>query len=201
MQPSVHPHIRGEYSKHCAPCAPQSGSPPHTWGILKRSESIFIPVRFTPTYVGNTVAMNSAIFSLPVHPHIRGEYFSVSACLLCPIGSPPHTWGILEEYLLGSHICRFTPTYVGNTTTAAPVQSLLTVHPHIRGEYRYALAKFVIVTVHPHIRGEYGVSSIAVGDDLRFTPTYVGNTHGLLQIEVAHTVHPHIRGEYQRLLP
>ena len=76
------------------------GSPPHAWGIRARPALLLLPVRFTPTRVGNTG--------------------SVSTAHMANIGSPPHAWGIRRSCRLAPSWNRFTPTRVGNT---APVQS------------------------------------------------------------------------------
>ena len=52
---AVHPHIHGEYVKEAAITWQTPGSPPHTWGILSVSVSPRSGVRFTPTYMGNTL--------------------------------------------------------------------------------------------------------------------------------------------------
>ena len=52
---SVHPHMRGEYAQ--LPChgKPDSGSPPHAWGIQAFCSILCSGGRFTPTCVGNTL--------------------------------------------------------------------------------------------------------------------------------------------------
>ena len=113
---TVHPHVRGEYSYGLTFPRSTRGSPPRAWGIHgDRTAAPGFP-RFTPTCVGNTLALVGIVtiqdgspprawgiprlppsrFHLPeVHPHVRGEYDD------------------RRDHLL---VCsRFTPTCVGNT--------------------------------------------------------------------------------------
>ena len=160
---AVHPHIRGEYLFGNRTPDPCIGSPPHTWGIRfwdsKANQAIrftptyvgntlycspiSFPFRFTPTYVGNTRQGQGRLSPIPVHPHIRGEYVRGRPKPAPDSGSPPHTWGIRDLTRHTPPAYRFTPTYVGNTSPSAGGCSLLTVHPHIRGEYERCPVKVV----------------------------------------------------------
>ena len=71
---SVHPHIRGAYSKLHEKPSCSNGSSPHTWGILNTQWVRSRCSRFIPTYVGHTSSQSI--------PHGL------------PRGSSPHTWGI-----------------------------------------------------------------------------------------------------------
>ena len=51
---AVHPHTRGEYHTGFSSTISNSGSPPHTWGILQHLFFEGRLFRFTPTHVGNT---------------------------------------------------------------------------------------------------------------------------------------------------
>ena len=53
-----HPHMRGEYSLGRTRQALSRGSPPRAWGILKEEFISTHSLRFTPTCVGNTVAIS-----------------------------------------------------------------------------------------------------------------------------------------------
>ena len=69
----------------------------------------------TPTCVGNTTNVRSAVTKKRDHPHLRGEYREM--------------WGVgeLEE--------RITPTCVGNTIETIVKLMERADHPHLRGEY------------------------------------------------------------------
>ena len=96
--PTVHPHIRGAYSRaDTFTCFPH-GSSPHTWGILVHISQLLGIHRFIPTYVGHTSA-------LPYTP-VRIS------------GSSPHTWGIHQKAVSVRLANRFIPTYVGHTSSS-----------------------------------------------------------------------------------
>ncbi len=111
----VHPHMRGEYV---------------LTGLLCRYGT-----RFTPTCVGNTFDPVLKTSLQAVHPHMRGEYPFVQALGDLVRGSPPHAWGIHGAHIVDREPPRFTPTCVGNTIRFRLFLPLLTVHPHMRGEY------------------------------------------------------------------
>jgi len=52
-----------------------------------------------------------------VHPHIRGENLLKTNHFATLTGSPPHTWGKLDNWLDDLDEHRFTPTYVGKMGT------------------------------------------------------------------------------------
>ena len=133
--PAVHPHTRGEYQENDMATDTPRGSPPHAWGILVHVTPIRLRPRFTPTRVGNTRSPLAIRCYRSVHPHTRGEYASRSPPKTMPAGSPPHAWGIPEGDGAPFFIARFTPTRVGNTTSASNTKPGSTVHPHTRGEY------------------------------------------------------------------
>ena len=132
-----HPHLRGEYSSWLMRKSKKSGSPPPTWGILKRGPSIKVPSRITPTYVGNTDRLTVETFKHKDHPHLRGEYFHDVFSLSSSLGSPPPTWGILTSFITVAHVTGITPTYVGNTRSAPRPWMGNRDHPHLRGEYYF----------------------------------------------------------------
>ena len=112
---SVHPHVRGEYSRLRRQVHAIVGSPPRAWGIRHGGLAAPDAVRFTPTCVGNTVGM-------PI-----GR--------LVEFGSPPRAWGIRSNSADAGWSSRFTPTCVGNTRLVRWCGAGYPVHPHMRGEY------------------------------------------------------------------
>ena len=111
-------------------------------------------------------------------------------------GSPPHAWGILGRFPFWRAGLRFTPTCVGNTPLPCLASPVLPVHPHMRGEYgRFFVAGCAWLGSPPHAWGIPCASTITAQPP-RFTPTCVGNTHGLRFSISSRTVHPHMRGEY-----
>ena len=152
------------------------GSSPHTWGIRRN--------------VGKCSAW------CPVHPHIRGAYFSFAASLSRSTGSSPHTWGIPGVPKRKSRKVRFIPTYVGHTMPPPSTRTKSPVHPHIRGAYisSRAFALFRIGS-SPHTWGIL-LSQVDGENRRRFIPTYVGHTPISNLDRPVTTVHPHIRGAY-----
>ena len=86
--------------------------------------------------MGNTISKVKHFFEVEDHPHIHGEYHTDIIQIVNAIGSPPHTWGILElpsdvhffvldhPHIHGEYLgvdedivtqLRITPTYMGNT--------------------------------------------------------------------------------------
>ena len=113
--PTVHPHIRGAYSRaDTFTCFPH-GSSPHTWGILVHISQLLGIHRFIPTYVGHTTYLPVRGIASAVHPHIRGAYRLRHACVVQVRGSSPHTWGIHNTKFSNRTTTRFIPTYVGHT--------------------------------------------------------------------------------------
>ena len=197
---SVHPHARGEYLRNAPRNEAVAGSPPRPWGI-RRPPCLSPPptpvhphargeyqrrlvhradvARFTPTPVGNTTV---------------GELLVPGPARFTPtpVGN---TCPLDRAHLLAR---RFTPTPVGNTDCTASKRSRATVHPHARGEYPLnrrrcpaalavhphargeydgsPVAESAVDAVHPHARGEYGHMMQSPLEEMRFTPTPVGNT-------------------------
>ena len=197
---SVHPHMRGAYSRPSAPGTASvrfiptcvgltavsdlsdlsgSGSSPHAWGLL-----------------GDDDVQHSHI---SVHPHMRGAY-----------DHQGRTVAIKQ---------RFIPTCVGLTVYSQSSSPFFSVHPHMRGAYVVADAVFAPgigssphawglrmaatvrgrrLPVHPHMRGAYGHLGAGAVEDRRFIPTCVGLTSSSLNFIYCPPVHPHMRGAYHK---
>ncbi len=168
--------MRGEDVFNRAPGHTRSGSPPHAWGRHWWQLATAFGLRFTPTCVGKTVAMRKTFPSRSVHPHMRGEDFSLLITFSRLFGSPPHAWGRLASRsvcdraagspphawgrpLLLADICncpRFTPTCVGKTVPHIERIYSLSVHPHMRGEDSYNTANTsVTIGSPPHAWGRH----------------------------------------------
>ena len=114
--PPVHPHIRGEHWWLYRARYMVTGSSPHTWGTPLNSYCCGMVPRFIPTYVGNTNGANAFRIERAVHPHIRGEHFTLNPLFTLITGSSPHTWGTHGISFTILTVSRFIPTYVGNTS-------------------------------------------------------------------------------------
>ena len=132
---SVHPHVRGEYSRPEAREKASAGSSPRAWGILDDSIHNALIARFIPTCVGNTCTVVVEPPPPPVHPHVRGEYRPAGDIGGSHGGSSPRAWGILSGSAAERAHPRFIPTCVGNTTSRQSSSATVPVHPHVRGEY------------------------------------------------------------------
>ena len=193
---AVHPHVRGEYPPLSRAAIPCIGSPPRAWGILEGSGIQRRSGRFTPTCVGNTPPRIVARTSLPVHPHVRGEYSCSFNSNAFDNGSPPRAWGIPSRLGARGPAARFTPTCVGNTLFPSLTSTFDTVHPHVRGEYVVNAATGVVITGSPPRAWGIRSNSRSPTARPRFTPTCVGNTAAGPISPSGRAVHPHVRGEY-----
>ena len=97
-------------------------------------------------------------------------------------------------------LIRFTPTCVGNTTPTEQAKKLVSVHPHVRGEYTDNRANGCMMCGSPPRAWGIQPRSYAASNSARFTPTCVGNTEHLSVSAAIFAVHPHVRGEYTVLL-
>ncbi len=132
----VHPHVRGEYPAILTELKSHSGPPPRAWGIPSDDKRDSLTLRSTPTCVGNTRGQSYKSIMAPVHPHVRGEYYTLRRGHTWADGPPPRAWGILLLTMGRRCRIRSTPTCVGNTRTCASRAPKTAVHPHVRGEYR-----------------------------------------------------------------
>ena len=175
---TVHPHVHGErivvhYWEEDAP-----GSSPRTWGTHIHTETLQVPGRFIPTYMGNARGSPRRLVRFPVHPHVHGERGPSRCCYHYCAGSSPRTWGTLPSPAGGSGRSRFIPTYMGNARRGPRWRSTSPVHPHVHGERGDELWGVVLRRgSSPRTWGTL-LSSIALYLPLRFIPTYMGNAYG-----------------------
>ena len=66
-----------------------------------------------------------------------GEYLNPELHPLNQLGSPPHTWRILDAQHASAAESRITSTYVENTIYKRSYRRLFEDHLHIRGEYLF----------------------------------------------------------------
>ena len=192
---TVHPHVRGDDLLGARDLARVRGSPPRAWGRPLPSGARYFVVRFTPTCVGTTLLRRPKPWLRPVHPHVRGDDFSVYASASAVSGSPPRAWGRRirrgpSHFLIGS-----PPRAWGRRVSMPRASASSTVHPHVRGDDGQE------VTVDG---GAGGSPPRAWGrlDDpelrraiSRFTPTCVGTTNSDRHGWCCVSVHPHVRGD------
>ena len=130
------------------------------------------------------------------HLHIRGEYTISFTNNFPAIGSPPHTWRILNSVWSSSILQGITSTYVENTLKPFEKFQWIQDHLHIRGEYVKVLAQLLAVAGSPPHTWRILKYRKWLATQIRITSTYVENTI-LCLLEFEHWQdHLHIRGEY-----
>ncbi len=171
----VHPHARGECRIPRFSLRIGSGSPPRPWGMPEAAALASLPVRFTPTPVGNARWAWRPSSATAVHPHARGECSWMRLTASPVFGSPPRPWGMPSVSLESSRWQRFTPTPVGNAGLVTGLSRALPVHPHARGECPFKTSVERIRRGSPP--RPWGMLELAFRQPSahRFTPTPVGN--------------------------
>ena len=131
---AVHPHGRGDNRIHKHRSHLWYGSPPRAWGQLEYMRKEGARLRFTPTGVGTISAKRQSQIASTVHPHGRGD--NSGGGIICPVqnGSPPRAWGQSRHQSAAVDGVRFTPTGVGTITSRGSSATLISVHPHGRGD-------------------------------------------------------------------
>ena len=149
-----HPHMCGEYPYIMSINNIDLGSPPHVWGILFHLLQCRKNQRITPTCVGNTKARKSRIIFCRDHPHMCGEYLFSPSHLGSLQGSPPHVWGIQKKPIGQALSPGITPTCVGNTALGDQRSTPGQDHPHMCGEYNFAVfVSYALPGSPPHVWG------------------------------------------------
>ena len=152
----VHPHMRGVYEGFKLDDTPHYGSSPRAWGLPLSNAEICCDCRSIPTYVGFTFPLSLWDPLTPVHPHIRGVYYSRGTAAVARNGPSPHTWGLRRRSTDGEKIHRSIPTYVGFTVVSARTfRSFPGPSPHTWGLRWWWSRPPGHPPVHPHIRGVY----------------------------------------------
>ena len=150
--------------------------------------------------MGNTEGDGYVYERHAVHPHARGEHESTRFITMPEGGSSPRSWGTHRRAAVCAGHDRFIPTLVGNTAGMRRRITMLSVHPHARGEHH---------TRSTPAKPRPGSSPRSWGTLLRqdahqrsgrFIPTLVGNTSIPHMSPYATTVHPHARGEHHEQL-
>jgi hypothetical protein len=177
-----------------------SGTPPRAWGLPRSIRRHVARPRYTPTCVGTTSCIISSAVALPVHPHVRGDYWSPRPRRKRPGGTPPRAWGLLLRAWETANRAWYTPTCVGTTRSLSGPAGVGPVHPHVRGDYSFSHGRYRIgVGTPPRAWGLLVLpASVRVGttDRRRYTPTCVGTTACRNRLAGTRTVHPHVRGDY-----
>ncbi|AKB19762.1 putative CRISPR associated hypothetical protein [Methanosarcina sp. WWM596] len=112
---SVHPHACGELITNCCFVSTSTGSSPRVWGTRSIFQLQYLPLRFIPTRVGNSLTFYIQYAPITVHPHACGELALKQLDTETLSGSSPRVWGThqIKEWRFSNR--RFIPTRVGNS--------------------------------------------------------------------------------------
>ena len=151
--------------------------------------------RFTPTGVGTISPAPPSSQRVAVHPHGRGDNRLSMQARSGTCGSPPRAWGQSGTGVDADNAARFTPTGVGTILQCPHCVSLLSVHPHGRGDNRDIKAlQWMTYGSPPRAWGQSPQHPL-LSQHLRFTPTGVGTIWYDVPLRELDTVHPHGRGD------
>ena len=167
------------------------------WRIPSAPSAKLDGIRITSTCVENTNLLKAPSAPLKDHLHIRGEYKDTEKKFLKVLGSPPHTWRILNSCTITSHMLRITSTYVENTLIWSVLYRCYQDHLHIRGEYDKTQIYFVASMGSPPHTWRIQPWHKRWWIYLRITSTYVENTINYKRGHGDNRDHLHIRGEYR----
>ena len=126
---------------------------------------------------------------------MRGDNNAFRTAPRASRGSPPHAWGQRPYSSFVFLPSRFTPTCVGTTNSAGLWGVFSTVHPHMRGDNGInLLLSAARGGSPPHAWGQRRFRAV-LRAHRRFTPTCVGTTRPIDQLQYRLSVHPHMRGD------
>ena len=146
--------------------------------------------------MGSTISCGDTLQQQRDHPHIHGEHRISSSCRMSNVGSPPYTWGALDEVLCGFFIVRITPIYMGSTIPYGASPQVEWDHPHIHGEH----LETTPLTARqrgspPYTWGARDLLPESV-NCRGITPIYMGSTRNASTVGLRVRDHPHIHGEH-----
>ncbi len=110
-------------------------------------------------------------------------------------GSPPQAWGRLQAICLIIAPPRFTPTGVGTAAQRFLDGSVITVHPHRRGDGSMPMRSRTRANGSPPQAWGRHYKVRAHRISYRFTPTGVGTAGCSFGVTRLTAVHPHRRGD------
>jgi len=170
-------------------------TPPRVWGRRPAPWVTTNGCRNTPTCVGKTPRRHLLIVENEKHPHVCGEDFFASLCLLRTRETPPRVWGRPSYSRWQYGQVRNTPTCVGKTAGGEKNLESVWKHPHVCGEDAHAIALLVFLReTPPRVWGRPGKNRPGVHKP-RNTPTCVGKTHRPENDLRRGWKHPHVCGE------
>ena len=110
-------------------------------------------------------------------------------------GSSPLTRGTPIELNKPITVVRFIPAYAGNSSRKSSNESIMPVHPRLRGELALRINLPVVNNgSSPLTRGTHSPEHLPPFGS-RFIPAYAGNSIARIFLLTAESVHPRLRGE------
>ena len=204
--------MRGEDGCTVPLTRPNVETPPRAWGRRQSASAFSEPARNTPTCVGKTALELAKSHGSEKHPHVRGEDVYVLGPGWRIAETPPRAWGRQTFFTPKGVHWGNTPTCVGKTGPRLLKTAAIGKHPHVRGEdpqwprprrplwetrgediahlgwQAAGLETPPRAWGRPRQRVAHGLSS---GN----TPTCVGKTLNVDEIQNESEKHPHVRGE------
>ena len=129
------------------------------------------------------------------YPHVYGEYTSGANHCLYVQESPPCIWGVQGVVSKETQLSGITPMCMGSTREQSDCASEPQNHPHVYGEYRWCVCRYVLrcgITPmcmgstkfqssdafpswnHPHVYGEYSITVSSDSKSLESPPCVWG---------------------------
>ena len=94
----VHPHVRGVYGLVASSINGRAGPSPRAWGLLPAIITRSWESWSIPTCVGFTSKNCHKSVTEPVHPHVRGVYYSFGILIECAVRSIPTCVGFTVSF-------------------------------------------------------------------------------------------------------
>ena len=176
ITPWDHPHIHGEHRSTSCQTMTRSGSPPYTWGALRRTRLRVQRSGITPIYMGSTRTSWLKAVVVRDHPHIHGEHYNRVSLYSAKSGSPPYTWGALHVCCAIPLTSRITPIYMGSTDNKCRKSHSSRDHPHIHGEHRTLNCSPAIILGSPPYTWGAPYRNPPNRSSGGITPIYMGST-------------------------
>ncbi len=191
-----HPHARGDHINRETYHILDFGPSPRAWGSQYAREDARLAARTIPTRVGITGTPCPACGRKPDHPHARGDHVKHGIVMQDNIGPSPRAWGSQPDYRRHPARGRTIPTRVGITSLLYLHNSILTDHPHARGDHLRLIAMSQLFDgPSPRAWGSLK-SEYRIFRPTRTIPTRVGITSGDLMRLISLSDHPHARGDH-----
>ena len=193
---SDHPRTRGVYCDEPCPGFYTPGSSPHTRGLLATIMSGRLVSGIIPAHAGFTPSGTDCTFLAEDHPRTRGVYFLMLRLRVRPLGSSPHTRGLLRFFCPCLGHVRIIPAHAGFTDSPRRILTISPDHPRTRGVYFLSPRwRMTALGSSPHTRG-LPIPVLRLFVVVGIIPAHAGFTHGAVGDVSGSWDHPRTRGVY-----